>query len=191
MPRTSEPQPAPGDLAKVQAFLNTATPKGGEELTSPRRLADWLARHKLLDTGVELGGEDLRQALDARQGLRALASARMAGRQADAENLGRLQRAAAGARPDVRIDGGGPAGFESAGRGLGDALGTLLATVAAARRAGEWQLLKLCARDGCHRAFFDLSQSRTGKWCTARCGDRVRAAAYRRTARFKALRGRR
>ncbi len=36
---------------------------------------------------------------------------------------------------------------------------------------------------------FDDSQSRTGKWCTARCGDRVRAAAYRRTARYKQLRG--
>lgn len=189
MPRTAEPRPAPGDLALVQALVNTTSPEQGDELTNPRRLVDWLVRHQLLDAGVELGEEGLRRTLDARRGLRALLSAEMAGRKADAGVLGRLQQAAAGARAEVRFDDGGPVGFDSASRSLDDALGTLFAAVAAARLAGQWPLLKLCAREECRRAFFDDSQSRTGKWCTARCGDRVRAAAYRRTARYRQLRG--
>ncbi len=179
MPRTSEPRPAPGDLALVQAFVNTVTPER-DRLANPRQLAVWLARHGLLDAGVELDGEDLKRVHDARRGLRDLLAARMAGRKADAGTLARLLRAAAGARPDVRFDDGGPAGFFSASRRLDDALGTILAATAAARQARQWPLLKLCARKACRRAFFDLSQSRTGKWCCARCGDRVRAAVYRR-----------
>ncbi|MCP3960127.1 MAG: CGNR zinc finger domain-containing protein [bacterium] len=185
MPRTSEPRPAPGDLAWVQAFVNTTTPERGDELTSPRRLADWLSRHRLLDTGAELDEEDLGRALDARSGIRALVLATTVGGEADAEELARLQRAAVGASAGIRMDSGGPEGFASAAQGLGDALGTLLAAIVAARLAGQWALLKLCARDGCRRAFYDASQSRTGKWCTARCGDRVRAAAYRGTEWYK------
>ncbi len=181
MPRTSKPRPAPGDLARVQAFINTTTPAGGDELASPRRLAEWLARWGLLDISVELGEEDLRRTRDLRAGLRSLLFAQMVGREVNASAFSRFQRAAVGVRTDVRLDDDGPAGFASAGGSLDDALGTLLATVAAARLAGQWSLLKLCAREDCGRAFFDLSQSRTGRWCTARCGDRVRAAAYRRS----------
>ena len=34
-------------------------------------------------------------------------------------------------------------------------------------------------------AFWDASKSRTTKWCTARCGDRVRSERYRGTDKFR------
>ncbi len=183
-PRTSEPKPAPGDLAAVQAFVNTVTPERGDLLAGPRQLGGWMVRHGLLDAGVEPGEDDWRRALAVRAGLRASAHATTVGKPADAEAIDRLVRAAGAASSGLRYDDAGPAGFASAATGVGDALGMLLAAVAAARLAGQWELFKLCARKGCRRAFYDASQSRTGRWCNVRCGDRVRAAAYRRGGRF-------
>jgi predicted RNA-binding Zn ribbon-like protein len=180
LPRTSEPRPAPGDLAPVQAFVNTVVPERGDELASPEQLGPWLARHGLLGPGVEPTEDDWRHALIVRDALREMTLATTLGREPDAEAIARLERAVAGATSGLRFDAGGPAGFDSAKGSVDDALGTLLAAVAAARLAGHWALFKTCARDGCRRAFYDASQSRTGKWCTARCGDRVRSAAYRR-----------
>ncbi len=186
-PRTSQPRPAPGDLARVQAFVNTTVSERGDELSTPQQLGLWLARHKLLDAGVEPTEDDWRRALEVRVGLRELALATTLGREPNPEAVARLERAAAGARSGLRFDAGGPAGFASTTGSFGEALGSLLAAVAAARLAGQWSLFKICARDGCRRAFFDASQNRTGKWCTDRCGDRVRAAAYRRTDWYKSL----
>ena len=187
MPRTAKARPAPGDLALVQAFVNTTIPEKGDELASPRRLAGWLARHGLLEAGSELLEADLQRALDARSGIRALVFATTVGREPETRAVDRLQQLAPGVSAEVRFDDGGPIGFGSAARGLDDALGMIFAAIAAARLAGHWSLFKLCARDECRRAFYDASQSRTGKWCTARCGDRVRAAAYRRTDWYKSV----
>ncbi len=187
-PRTSEIRPATGDLALVQAFVNTTVPERGDELSSPRALGRWLARSGLLDAGIEPTEEAWRQALQVRVGLREMVLATTLGREPDAEAIARLEQAAAGARPELRFDAGGPIGFASAAGSAGDALAPLLATVAAARLTGQWALFKICARDGCRRVFYDTSQSRTGKWCTDQCGDRVRAAAYRRSGRYKAQR---
>ncbi len=156
------------------------TPEKGDVLASPQQLADWLSEHGLLEDAAQLGEDDLRRARDVRHDVRALVAATTRDREVDAAVADRLTRIAAGARPGLRYDDGGPIGFVPGAQGLDGALGALLAEVAAARRDGTWALFKLCARDGCQRAFFDASQSRTGKWCNERCGDRVRAAAYRR-----------
>ena len=96
-----------------------------------------------------------------------------------------LERAAGNARLELRFDDTGPAGFGPGSRSFDDALGGLLAAAATARLEGLWPLFKLCARDGCRRAFFDRSKSHTAKWCNARCGDRVRAEAYRKTGNHR------
>ena len=63
---------APGDLGLVVDFVNTVDFETDEEtLTSPQDLATWLAQHRLLEDGAELGNEDLEQALVVRRGLRA------------------------------------------------------------------------------------------------------------------------
>ena len=182
--KTSEPKPAPGDLAIVQAFVNTATPgRGSDALATPEGLARWLARRRLLDEGTELGEKERRQALEARDGLRAMILDNHA--DVNGGDLRRLERSAEPARFGLTFDDDGrPTGFRPASGRFGDALGALVAIAAVARLRGLWALLKICARDGCRQAFFDASQSRTGKWCSARCGYRVRTAAYRRSGKF-------
>ncbi len=183
--RTSEPKPAPGDLALVQAFVNTVGPEQGDLLANPEQLGRWLVQHDLLDAGVEPDADDWRQALDIRAGLRASVHATTIRRDPDAAAIDRLVRAGAAVKSGLRFDASGPVGFASAASSVGDALGTVLAAVAAARLAGHWALFKLCARQECRRAFYDTSQSRTGKWCNVRCGDRVRASAYRRGDKYR------
>src|SRR5690349_6523254 len=79
-PQPGGRRPAPGDLAMVQAFVNThydlVRDHGAEVLASPSALHDWLADAGLVDPGARtLRAGDLRRALAVREGLRALAFA--------------------------------------------------------------------------------------------------------------------
>lgn len=189
-PRTEHPSPAPGELATLQAFLNTTSfGKEPDELEDAERLAGWLSRHGLLDAAIRLSQSEWQRALHVRSGLRAALHANSGGT-LDAKAIRRLELAAGKARLEFRFDDAGPVGFRPGSRTFDDALGGLLATAATARLEGLWSAFKLCARDGCRRAFFDRSKSQTGKWCNARCGDRVRAEAHRKAGKRKAGYGR-
>ena len=93
----------------------------------------------------------------------------------------RLARIAGTAKCRLRYDESGPSGFEAAEPIIEGAVGAILAAYVVARAMADWPHFKLCAREGCGRAFYDASRSRTGRWCTKRCGNRVRGATYRRS----------
>ena len=49
---------------------------------------------------------------------------------------------------------------------------------------GSWHRLKACPNEECTWVFYDASKNRSAKWCAmARCGDRMKARAYRRRRR--------
>jgi hypothetical protein len=75
--RKRAPRTAPGDLEIVQAFVNTKPrwKRKKDELSSPGALGAWLTRHRLLTGSVELTQDDLRRALDVRDGIHALLKA--------------------------------------------------------------------------------------------------------------------
>lgn len=177
--------PAPDGLEAIQAFLNTS-PTWDEEdaLRTPRDLANLLARHGLLADGTELDADDLERARRIRHGLRTLLLAHTGG-EIDAEAIADLDRAAAGAQPRLRFDADGGSRLATAGRDFDEALGTLLGRVHEARCSGQWRSLKLCANDRCRKTFFDFTKSHTGRWCTRRCGERVRARDYRRSPKYR------
>lgn len=102
-----------------------------------------------------------------------------------AEAVARLEQAVSGARLKLQFDVAGPVGFDPDSDTVDDALAVLLSIVTKERRGRDWQHLKVCARDGCQQAFYDASASRTGRWCTRRCGDRVRTEAFRKTDKYK------
>lgn len=181
----SQIRPAPGDLRVVQALVNTAgIGSHAEELSSPRALADWLRRWKLLDRRSELAPADPGQMRRVRSALRSLIHANH-GPEPAPETLEILDRAATAAPLHVRFV-GGPR-FEPSGDGLAEALARLFEIAALAHHVGRWQRLKLCARDGCGAAFYDFSNARSAKWCSARCGDRGSSRTYRkRLKRYKA-----
>jgi len=119
-----------------------------------------------------------------REALRALLREN-AGAKPRPDAVERLDEAIADARFQLRFNRDGAARFEPASAGLDDALGRILETVVTAQHTGDWTRLKACGLASCRRAFWDASKSRTTKWCTARCGDRVRSERYRGTDKFR------
>jgi predicted RNA-binding Zn ribbon-like protein len=180
--------PAPGQLAIVQAFINSffdlETERGADLFSTPERLAGWLAARGLLPAGTTLRARDRTRAVTVREGLRGLAAGNNdASELIPAASLADLNGAAAGARVEVRLDAGGPR-FAPTGSGLDQALGVLLAITATAMLDGSWQRLKACPGHDCGWAFYDHSRNQTGRWCSMSvCGGRAKARAHYRRRR--------
>jgi predicted RNA-binding Zn ribbon-like protein len=182
-------EPAPGELAVVQAFVNTYMKHldgsgGVEHLQQPRDLERFLDEHDALAPRagpVRVTRAELEHALAVREALRALA----------AVNNGKPLPEAARATLEAAADAAGltlrfGAGTErrtltAAGPGVPAALGRLLATVATAMADGSWARVKSCAQPNCGWIFFDRSNNRSSRWCTmAICGSRAKMTAHRR-----------
>lgn len=163
----------------MQAFVNShydlESDHGAELLHSPPALAGWLQRYGLLTGDVSAGDDELRRALELREGLRALAR----------DGIGdprRLDAAARGATVELRAAPDGQLRFAPApGSGVAGALGVLLAITALAGGNGTWSRLKICPGDHCGWAFYDGSRNRSGRWCSMSvCGGRAKARAHYR-----------
>jgi predicted RNA-binding Zn ribbon-like protein len=166
----------------VQAVLNTVDPKtGADELVQPKDLSDWLARHGLLDAGTKLSRTEVGRAQDVRDGLRALLVAHDGG-ELDQDAVRVLDEAVRSARLRLRFQGDGSDRFDTADFDL--ALGHLVTLAAMSRREGHWDKLRICANSECRAVFYEFSHGRA-KWCTPRCGNRLRARKYRRTDRYR------
>jgi len=183
--------PAPGDLALLQAFVNThydlEGEHGAELLATPEGLARWLAGHGLIGAGTaRLTARDLDRSLAVREALRTLARVN-SGTEPDAAArrgaaIAALNDAAAGAAVELRFAAAGPQFVRSRRGGLDAALGVLLATATRAMLDGSWERLKVCPGDDCGWAFYDHSRNRSGRWCSMSvCGGRAKARTpYRR-----------
>lgn len=186
--------PAPGELAVVQAYINSffdlEVDWGVDLFATPDRLADWLAARGLIEAGTVLRARDLTRAVTVREGLRALAADNNdATDEIAGAGLAELNRAAAGARVEVRLDPGGPR-FAPTGTGLDRALGILLAMTARAMLDGSWRRLKACPGHDCGWAFYDHSRNQTGRWCSMSvCGGRAKARAHYHRRREEDERG--
>jgi predicted RNA-binding Zn ribbon-like protein len=177
-------EPAPGRLGLLQRFLNTVAPETNQEmLHSPQRLRAVLAELGLVSPSSPVTEDDLRQALELREALRALALANNGARaEPDTERV--VEQAAAGAL-GIRFVDDIPqlVGTEP---GITGALATLAAVVAEAAALGTWPRLKACPAEACGWAFYDRSRNRSGLWCdSAVCGNRAKTRAYRRRLRQK------
>jgi predicted RNA-binding Zn ribbon-like protein len=182
-PHESSREPAPGDLATVQAFVNTLDSDDGfqqfELLKEPADLERWLGGRGLLERGARLGPADLRRAIEVRQALRALLLANT-GAELDRGAVAVLNRAADRARSTFRFRDDGSAALVPAASGLDGAIARLLGFVAAAMADGTWQRLKACRNPTCEWAFYDRSRNRSSRWCTmSECGNRAKARAFR------------
>jgi predicted RNA-binding Zn ribbon-like protein len=177
--------PAPGELALVQAFVNTNDREGGtDSLASPEPAQEWLRERGLLGADDELADSELPWLRAVREALRARALANN-GLPADERSIGVLDQAAARTLA-VRFGAGGPA-LEPIGSCTERAVGRLLAIVAEARQDGTWPRVKACRRDVCRWLFYDHSRNRASSWCSmAVCGNRTKTRAYRRRRKARA-----
>lgn len=184
---------APGDLATVQAFVNTKDiEQAADALGSPAALTGWLRAAGLL--GGQKAGEppvrvaaadgaseaDLDLAVRVREALRAVLRSH-AGHGSATGAASELATIAAGLSAHIDVSPAGLIRVAAAGRGVRPALARLLLITAEAGLLGTWSRLKACSADDCQWAFYDRSPTRNGCWCSMRiCGSRAKSRAYRR-----------
>ncbi len=138
-----------------------------DEIDTPARLRDWLARRGLLTAAQPVTSADVRLALSLREGLRDA----MDGTANDALDH------ALGSLPLRATCDDGPTLVPCAA-GVAGALAAVAAALATARVEGSWSRLKVCR--GCRWAFVDTSKNRSRSWCSMRvCGNRSKTRAYR------------
>jgi predicted RNA-binding Zn ribbon-like protein len=183
---------APGELALVQAFINShydlEVQHGPDLFATPAELARWIARRDPVagtTPGTELTAEDVRRAVAVREGLRALAAMHGDGAGAPpAEALSQLNDAARGAAVEMRLAEGGPRFVPGAGSPLDRTIAVVLAATVRAMIDGSWARLKVCPGEHCGWAFYDHSRNQSGRWCSMSvCGGRAKARAHYRRRR--------
>ncbi|MBW3561028.1 MAG: CGNR zinc finger domain-containing protein [Actinobacteria bacterium] len=176
---------APGDLAVVEAFVNTVTynwdEPAEERLADPPALDRWLREHGLVGDGQRVTDRaDLDRAVALREALRELLHANHDEADPAADALELLEAESRRAPLAVAFGDTGHAALAPVGTGIDRAVAILLAIVFHAMHDGTWQRLKACRNDGCRWAFYDSSRNRSGRWCDmAVCGNRAKVRAYR------------
>jgi predicted RNA-binding Zn ribbon-like protein len=176
--------PAPGQLALVQAFINShyslENDRGAELWASPASLQRWLRGRGLISSNARIGAPERHRALMAREALRALAAR---GRASGARErvLDDLNAACAGASVELRFDDGGARFVRGGGGTFSDALGLVMGITAGSMIDGHWDRMKICPGVHCGWAFYDASRNGTGRWCSMSvCGGRAKARAHYR-----------
>ncbi|MGI8550306.1 MAG: CGNR zinc finger domain-containing protein [Dehalococcoidia bacterium] len=178
--------PAPGDLKRVQGFVNSVDLEDGLDLLgNPEQLRTWLARHRLLDRDTPVSEADVRLVREVREALRQLLLANNEA-QPDRDAIRTLNRIGSQALLTVRFGDDGRTMLVPDQAGAPGAIGRVLADVYTAMTEGSWSRLKACRNDTCRWAFYDYSKNHSGSWCTmAICGNRMKVRAYQQRRRSK------
>lgn len=168
--------PNPEDLELFLTCLNTLDAGGGTAFASLRAC---LAKLGLLAAGEEFPAAWTARARRAGTALRALIVAD-AGGPVDEPALQELSRLASEAtiRPGFAPD--ATTWLEPAAKGLDGVVDRLLAFVARARFENRWPRVKICGDPACRHVFYDASRNLVGRWCSSRCGNRLRSRHGRR-----------
>jgi predicted RNA-binding Zn ribbon-like protein len=179
LPEPGGRAPAPGELAVVQAFINSLDREGGEEkFSNPGVLVSWAVENRLLIRSARLTRRDLLEARRVREALRDLVEAN-SGRRVSPEAIEILNRASATAHVG-RVFSITPTPPTPGGTTLADLLGQIFLIVIRAKISGEWMRLKTCRSDVCRWAYYDDSRNRTGQWCAMSiCGSQQKMRRYR------------
>jgi predicted RNA-binding Zn ribbon-like protein len=172
--------PAPGELALVQRFVNTADLEDRTDaLSDPSGLADWMREAGLAAAEADFDEADRVRVIEFREALRLLLLSHN-GAELDTGTVRTLESAARDAHVQVTFAPDGAARLEPALGGANGVLGRLLAIIARAEAEGTWPRLKACPSDTCMWAFYDRSRNRSRTWCTMSvCGNRAKARSYR------------
>ncbi|MPY58679.1 ABATE domain-containing protein [Streptomyces spongiae] len=138
----------------------------------------WLVRHALLPDRAALNGRQFGRLLALRESLRPLFEARASRAEPAAEPLATLNSALAAAPPTPRLswtaDGPHRADEPDTGNPAGAALSLLAEDATDLLTGSEADQLTECTAQGCARWFLRSHAAR--RWCTTKCGNRVRAA---------------
>lgn len=168
----------------VLDFVATVAERGTtdlEHLNSPDDLRTWITRSGLLDEPPPMRAADLNRAKDSREAFFAVIAA-LINRTDIPESSRRLLNADA-ARPQPRLTMSPDGVIERAGD-LDAVLAALAADLLDLAAGDDRHLTHWCADPKCTRPFIDRSRGARRRWCGMKgCGDRAKAAAYRRRRR--------
>ncbi|MFG2006878.1 CGNR zinc finger domain-containing protein [Spirillospora sp. NPDC048911] len=176
---------APGPLALVQAFTNSANVEfGRDEFATTRGLEAWLERHGFAAPGLVPDELDRREAVTLREAFRAILRENNGG-PIDEDARRTVEHIARDCPLVVGFD--APDGRLALRPVLSDmrgVLATVLETAATAVSDGSWQRLKACSDHRCEWIFYDRSRNRSSRWCSmAVCGTRSKMTTYRQGKR--------
>ncbi|MCE0445032.1 ABATE domain-containing protein [Streptomyces tricolor] len=174
--------PVPGeDRYASLALVNTrfTVSHGRVDLLDGTEAAHlWLVRHGLLPDRVTLNGRQSGRLLALREALRTLFRARADGTRPPADALDTLNATLAAAPRHPRLawtaDGPHRADVPDSGNPAAAALSQLAEDAADLLTGADAAQLTECAAQGCARWFLRSHGAR--RWCTTKCGNRVRAA---------------
>jgi predicted RNA-binding Zn ribbon-like protein len=173
--------PAPGELERVRAFVNTWDAEDGTDaIESAAALRAWLAERELIEPAAKVTAAEHRRALGVRDALRATLRAHHG--HPDDEECAQdvLCDASHRAKLQVVFDDHGRSRLEPAAAGVDGAIGRLLTIAHQADLEGRWGRLKVCPADDCQWAFYDESRNRSATWCSMKvCGNRHKVREYR------------
>lgn len=176
-------------IERLEAFANTFDRYNAEDaLADPQVGGQRLIENGLLNAGATLSSDDLSVLRRARELLRDLASANIAGRGFDPATIEDLAEITAYGRLSVSLDATDslqthlvPAAGQTP---VLTVLSMVLASIHDAVGTDAWRRVKACANEDCRWLFYDRSRSRTRRWCDMKaCGNIVKARAYRRRHR--------
>ncbi|MER6069049.1 ABATE domain-containing protein [Streptomyces sp. NPDC001817] len=174
--------PVPGEDRYVSlALVNTrfTVSHGRVDLLDDTEAAHlWLVRHRLLPDRVVINGRQSGRLRTLREALRALFEARATAAHPPADALDALNTALAAAPATPRLawtaDGPHRADLPDAGNPAAAALSLLAEDATDLLTGADAGQLTECAAQGCARWFLRSHGAR--RWCTTKCGNRVRAA---------------
>jgi predicted RNA-binding Zn ribbon-like protein len=180
-PGDAETKPAPEQLQRVQALVNTVElPDGADRLADPADARHWLVANGLLAPAAKLGHRDLELVREVREALRALLVHNAGGPKPADQALAPLRKIAADGTARAEFDTSGEVRLLAAGDSVRARMIELLLIIRDAQRDGSWARLKACANDECQWAFYDRSRNHGGTWCEmAACGNKLKNRDFR------------
>jgi predicted RNA-binding Zn ribbon-like protein len=164
-------------------FLPTLSERGHtdvERLSAPRDLSDWAVQAGIVEQPPSVDSADLRRAIDVREAMFRLVRALIDGTGTAEADRDLVNAAAAAPLPTLHLD---PDGVHRTGD-IDAVLAVLARDCLELHDSDDRHALRWCAAEHCTRPFIDRSRGARRRWCGMRgCGDRAKAAAYRRRRR--------
>ncbi len=149
-----------------------------ELLGSPARLARWAVESGLLKERPAPSSGELVEAIELREAIYRIASARLADARVDDADVSLLNERAT--RPPLVPTLGSDGTLVRSGT-VAQVVATVACDAIELFGGPDAERLRRCGRSGCTRLFVDRTRGQSRMWCGMRqCGNRVNAAAYRR-----------
>ena len=168
----TEGDPAPGELVRVQGFLNTWSEELGiEDFDTPEAMEQWLRAAFLWVGSKHITTLNHQRILGVRHLLRQSVL--------HPNQTAELEKLQSTLSFKMEFDECGTPNLKPLGHDCDLVLGRLASIIYNSMVDGTWSRFKCCALESCGWAFYDSTRSRTKRWCSMRtCGSRYKARQY-------------